>query len=114
MTGDHYGRNARRATLLVRAVDALLGTHRQRPTAVAFGQSALACVSAGTRGPLNKLVIVSRSMGHLPVVCQSDGLRGGQDPPAVKWLEIWISSLRSVIAPGGGAERRVHAGCAHG
>jgi len=27
MTGDHYGRNARRATLLVRAVDALLGTH---------------------------------------------------------------------------------------
>jgi hypothetical protein len=27
MTGDHHGRNARRATLLVRAVDALLGTH---------------------------------------------------------------------------------------
>ena len=27
MTGDHHGRNARRATLLVRAVDALLRTH---------------------------------------------------------------------------------------
>jgi hypothetical protein len=28
MTGDHHGRTARRATLLVRAVDAILGTHR--------------------------------------------------------------------------------------
>ena len=27
MTGDHHGRNAGRATLLVRAVDALLRTH---------------------------------------------------------------------------------------
>jgi hypothetical protein len=29
MTGDHHGRSARRATLLVRAVDAILGTHRR-------------------------------------------------------------------------------------
>ena len=27
MTGDHHGQSARRATLLVRAVDAILGTH---------------------------------------------------------------------------------------
>jgi hypothetical protein len=27
MIGDHRGRSARRATLLVRAVDAILGTH---------------------------------------------------------------------------------------
>jgi hypothetical protein len=88
--------------------------HPIRPTAVAFGQCVLACVYAGTRGPLNKLVIVSRRTGHLRVACQPDGLWGGQDPPAVKWLEIWISSLRTVIAPGSGAERRVHGGCAHG
>jgi hypothetical protein len=30
MTGDHHGRNAGRATLLVRAVDALLGTDSRR------------------------------------------------------------------------------------
>jgi hypothetical protein len=30
MTGDHHGRNARRATLLVRAVDALLSTRTDR------------------------------------------------------------------------------------
>jgi hypothetical protein len=28
MTGDHHGRTAGRATLLVRAVDEILGTHR--------------------------------------------------------------------------------------
>jgi hypothetical protein len=28
MTGDHYGRTARRATLLVTAADEILGTHR--------------------------------------------------------------------------------------
>jgi Transposase, Mutator family len=28
MIGDHHGRTARRATLLVRAVDEILGTHR--------------------------------------------------------------------------------------
>ncbi len=28
MTGDHHGRAARRATLLVRAMDEILGTHR--------------------------------------------------------------------------------------
>ena len=28
MTGDHHGRTARRATLLVRAADEILGTHR--------------------------------------------------------------------------------------
>jgi len=27
MTGDHYGRTARRATLLVTAADEILGTH---------------------------------------------------------------------------------------
>jgi uncharacterized protein (DUF2384 family) len=27
MNGDHHGRTARRATLLVRAVDEILGTH---------------------------------------------------------------------------------------
>jgi hypothetical protein len=27
MTGDHHGRTARRATLLVRAADEILGTH---------------------------------------------------------------------------------------
>jgi nucleotide-binding universal stress UspA family protein len=31
MTGDHHGRTAGRATLLVRAVDGILGTHRSRP-----------------------------------------------------------------------------------
>ena len=31
MTGDHHGRMAGRATLLVRAVDEILGTHRFRP-----------------------------------------------------------------------------------
>ncbi len=30
MTGDHHGRGAGRATLLARAVDAILGTHRDR------------------------------------------------------------------------------------
>jgi transposase, IS6 family len=30
MIGDHHGRSARRATLLVRAVDAILGTHTRR------------------------------------------------------------------------------------
>ena len=28
MTGDHHGRTARRATLLVTAADEILGTHR--------------------------------------------------------------------------------------
>jgi len=28
MTGDHHGRDAGQATLLVRAVDGILGTHR--------------------------------------------------------------------------------------
>jgi hypothetical protein len=28
MTGDHHGRTAGRATLLVRAADGILGTHR--------------------------------------------------------------------------------------
>jgi hypothetical protein len=28
MTGDHHGRTARGATLLVRAVDGILGTHK--------------------------------------------------------------------------------------
>jgi hypothetical protein len=27
MTGEHYGQSAGRATVLVRAVDAILGTH---------------------------------------------------------------------------------------
>jgi hypothetical protein len=31
MTGDHHGRTARRATLLVRAADEILGTHRLIP-----------------------------------------------------------------------------------
>jgi len=31
MIGDHHGRSAGRATLLVRAVDAILGTHRAIP-----------------------------------------------------------------------------------
>jgi len=29
MSGDHHGRTARRATLLVTATDDILGTHRQ-------------------------------------------------------------------------------------
>jgi hypothetical protein len=29
MTGDHHGRTAGRATLLVRTVDEILGTHRR-------------------------------------------------------------------------------------
>jgi hypothetical protein len=32
MTGDHYGRDVGRATLLVRAVDAILGTHSLIPS----------------------------------------------------------------------------------
>jgi hypothetical protein len=32
MIGDHHGRTARRATLLVRATDEVLGTHRTRLT----------------------------------------------------------------------------------
>jgi len=31
MIGDHHGRTAGRATLLVRAVDEILGTHRVTP-----------------------------------------------------------------------------------
>jgi hypothetical protein len=31
MIGDHDGRTARRATLLIRAVDGILGTHRPAP-----------------------------------------------------------------------------------
>jgi hypothetical protein len=31
MIGDHHGRTAGRATLLVRAVDEILGTHRLEP-----------------------------------------------------------------------------------
>jgi hypothetical protein len=30
MTGDHHGREADRATLLVRAMDEILGTHRMK------------------------------------------------------------------------------------
>jgi hypothetical protein len=30
MTGDHHGQTAGTATLLVRAVDGILGTHRRR------------------------------------------------------------------------------------
>ena len=92
-----------------------VGRGRQRPTAVAPSQSTLAFVSAGTRSPsLTKLVIVSPGTRHLPIACQPDGLWDGRDPAAVKWLEIRISSLRTVIAPGSGAERRIHAGCADG
>jgi hypothetical protein len=35
MIGDHHGRTAGRATVLVRAVDGILGTHRSRMTAPA-------------------------------------------------------------------------------
>ena len=34
MIGDHHGRAARIATLLVRAVDEILGTHRERAVAI--------------------------------------------------------------------------------
>jgi hypothetical protein len=32
MTGDHHGQTARRATLLVRAADEILGTHSRYKT----------------------------------------------------------------------------------
>jgi hypothetical protein len=35
MIGDHYGPTAGRATVLVRAVDAILGTHKVRATILA-------------------------------------------------------------------------------
>jgi hypothetical protein len=34
MIGDHHGQGAGRATLLVSAVDAILGTHKASPNAV--------------------------------------------------------------------------------
>jgi hypothetical protein len=39
MIGDHHGRRAGRATLLVRAVDDILGTHR-------LGQALIATLAA--------------------------------------------------------------------
>jgi hypothetical protein len=36
MNGDHHGRTAERATLLVRTVDDILGTHRARGPPVGF------------------------------------------------------------------------------
>ena len=42
MTGDHHGRTARRATLLVTATDEILGTHTRKRLAVI---TELACLS---------------------------------------------------------------------
>jgi hypothetical protein len=39
MIGDHHGRMTGRATLLVRAVDEILGTHRIKPVLQASGIS---------------------------------------------------------------------------
>jgi hypothetical protein len=39
MTGDHHGRTARRATLLVRAADEILGTHSEEIGYFQFGGS---------------------------------------------------------------------------
>jgi hypothetical protein len=56
MIGDHDGRSAGRATLLVRAVDAILGTHRGDMAANAgFARPAEApgaVISRGPSGPL--------------------------------------------------------------
>jgi hypothetical protein len=41
MTSDHHGREAERATLLVRAVDKILGTHRVKEALRAPGSPAL-------------------------------------------------------------------------
>jgi hypothetical protein len=45
MTGDHHGRGVGRATLLVRAVDAILGTHSTEVpvSGSAAGAALLAC-----------------------------------------------------------------------
>jgi hypothetical protein len=47
MTGDYHGRTAGRATLLVRAVDGTLGTHRIYPLARLIAVAVCAFTAAG-------------------------------------------------------------------
>jgi hypothetical protein len=47
MMGDHHGRTAVRATLLVRAVDDILGTHRSTAGAYFAASFTLRTISKG-------------------------------------------------------------------
>jgi hypothetical protein len=50
MTGDHHGQAAGMTTLLVRALDAILGTHNPQPWFSVASRSMSAVISALTGG----------------------------------------------------------------
>jgi DNA-binding FadR family transcriptional regulator len=54
MTGDHHGRTARRATLLVRATDGILGTHN-RNASKQLADALRAEIEAGAYPPGSKI-----------------------------------------------------------
>src|SRR5258708_39766621 len=74
MIGDHHGRSAGRATLLVRAADGILGTHRSRARACSRDRSAMSAtnvssstspswpIAAGRRGRDADLLLCEASM----------------------------------------------------
>jgi hypothetical protein len=78
MTDDHHGRTARRATLLVRAVDEVLGTHRTSqhtqcqvlPARFIMSQHA----TAGTRLTAITAAKRRRREGHSACPSMTDGL----------------------------------------
>jgi hypothetical protein len=57
MIGDHHGRTAGRATLLVRAVDGILGTHR------GLFWAASRAAEAGTAAALDAIAEAARTAG---------------------------------------------------
>ena len=74
MTGDHHGRTARRATLLVTATDEILGTHRKRPPAP---KCPGACSGASARR-VSKRVPLERK-------ASTKGLAGRPEPGRRPW-----------------------------
>ena len=74
MTGDHHGQGAGRATLLVRAVDAIVGTHTMtQPEIIAEDEiqqpeehERLACPTHGTISPISTTITRQQSRPEAP------------------------------------------------
>jgi hypothetical protein len=62
MTGDHHGRSAERATLLVRTADGILGTHRRAADIWAWARRQGQEISE--RGRIAALVVAAYEAGR--------------------------------------------------
>jgi hypothetical protein len=97
MTGDHHGRMAGRATLLVRAVDEILGMHTysghcQRPSC-SWPRTGTGRTSPGNSGQLP-----AHHAGHagvrLPVRNRSDRLKSPGGGP----VSVTLGEVRRLVA----------------